>query len=459
MNKKTFGGWRRRWLKLPLMLMLLMSLAYSEWALIDIKDPSGTLRVDDARMSTSSGGYCGYETAQPLGSTECDYEHAYSSCDQEGNWNATVTVKTRYCDDIFGTCAGGGSNSCNNVVYCGSYFAKCCEMSETSVETILYNINWDGDENDCTCRGGTWLNNKCCGDDGNEDDYGTGGASCCIDGTVVTNGNSKDGLTCTAGQITGSKSGCDVGQYVSGISSDGTMTCANDPTAISLLDAGDDMTVSGDTDRTLALGTNIDLSKLIVEGSIKYTGSTTGGIFYRNGCAATGTPGCDGFRIRYNVNDLIIEKTDNGANVLGGIAFVGVGYNGATTEGMEIQPDGDVGIKKTLYGIDSSVVISGNMEIPRLRINAGPWPYDSVLDGNGHIYLEGWNGYDGGWWDINKFADTCNSANVRAIRFYPFCSGDKLRMYLQACRESSPGSYGWYTILAEEAYSCDDYNC
>ena len=121
-----------------------------------------------------------------------------------------------------------------------------------------YNINWDGDSNDCTCIGGTWLNGQCCGDDGNADDYenaGTGN-SCCIDGTVVTHGNSKDGLTCTDGQIIGSKSGCDVGQYVSGISSDGTIACANDPAAISLLDAGDDMTASGTTERTLALGTD-----------------------------------------------------------------------------------------------------------------------------------------------------------------------------------------------------------
>lgn len=472
MIRNKINGRVGEYLKLALVLMLALSLVRSEFTTLDIKDPGGNLRVNDLIISTTSADPCGNEGNQNQGTT-CDYELSFSECDQEGYWKATATTITRYCSGST-SCANGGSNICSNSFCSGVVNKYCCQISESSSETTIYNINWDGDSSDCSCIGGTWLASQCCGDDGNADDYENAGAgnSCCIDGTVVTHGNSKDGLTCTDGTIGGTRGGCDSDQHVTGISSTGEFSCANDPARITAINVGSGLTSSGTTAITVALGSSIALSSITVEGEIQYTGSGTGTILYGY-TTESGLPNGDGFRIRYNTDEfgsgqdaLVIEKTDNGASVNGGIAFANRGPSGVDTA-LLIHGNGDVGIEYKLYDISDGTVNFAASD--RLVVDNDVYVYGRDIYGtNGWVTIaDGWK--DQNWayqhWSRNAFGSNtnsdgyCTSALYGAMRWVLRCVGNNVaQVELQACTREIGGSVYWWDNAGWYA-PVTDYYC
>ncbi|MCK5025012.1 MAG: hypothetical protein KAS15_00365, partial [Nanoarchaeota archaeon] len=123
-------------------------------------------------------------------------------------------------------------------------YKKTCELGgeQYLYHVDYYNINWDTDQNDCTCYGKTWFaglgswagsNYQCCGDDSASDDFSTcsgtlttsTSVSCqrCLDGAnlgeVTRYGNgylpgSGTSRTCYYGDIT-----CTASSAVDGASS------------------------------------------------------------------------------------------------------------------------------------------------------------------------------------------------------------------------------------------------
>lgn len=93
-------------------------------------------------------------------------------------------------------------------------YRKNCETQgeETIVyaSNPIYNINWDNDQTDCECNGGTWYSGaaycgslgcaggSCCGDDGSADDFCVSGYTACYDGSSFTDGDSNS-FTCQCG--------------------------------------------------------------------------------------------------------------------------------------------------------------------------------------------------------------------------------------------------------------------
>jgi len=205
-----------KWLSLLVIFLLLLP-SYSEYAKVWIYDPSGDTRVNGKQMSTSDSSPCGSTNAQNAQST-CSYSYSYSGCDEEGDWKAKVCVYTRYCSKT-DTCPNGGSNLGSDLCGCSGNSKYCCEKSECTSQYTIYNINWDSDENDCTCYGKTWFstvtdgnNGKCCGDDGTNDVFENSGSgnSCCILGGVVSSGSvssSNRKFKCKDGEIQSCNSG------------------------------------------------------------------------------------------------------------------------------------------------------------------------------------------------------------------------------------------------------------
>jgi len=124
----------------------------------------------------------------------------------------------------------------------------------------------------------------------------------------------------------------------------------------------------------VGIGTTTPGAKLEVAGAIKVPAV---GTLIFNDPNEAGTPGWDGFRIRYQDNfygtyldALIIEKTDyNHADPDGGISFVNTGSDGVVEPALTIRGNGNVGIGTTspaakldVYGGNGTFIrVSGAM--------------------------------------------------------------------------------------------------
>ncbi len=118
--------------------------------------------VSDACQAKTGGICCGgnwYAGGNCCSNSECG---ACKKCDGE-----------KKCTGL--KCGGGGYNcAVGNANWC----SKCA------------NSNGDNDANSCVCKGGSWKANKCCGDDGSNDDY-CSGTSYCFDGSWYTDPDKK----------------------------------------------------------------------------------------------------------------------------------------------------------------------------------------------------------------------------------------------------------------------------
>jgi len=183
---------------------------FTTTATVDIKYPSGSLAVDNGAMSCGSTSCSGSS-----GETTCTYN--YNDCSQEGDYKATATFTFSgdNCeDDSIATGpdnlapSGQTAGDCTGPTDCA---VDPQNLNDATAETVIYNINWDNDQNDCSCKGGTWLSSatycgslgcsggKCCGDDSGEDFEQTEGSgrSCCFNGDEL----SSDSTSGTDGSI------------------------------------------------------------------------------------------------------------------------------------------------------------------------------------------------------------------------------------------------------------------
>ena len=126
--------------------------------------PSGSSSKTYYLNYYSSSGTCG---STPQVTETWKKNIGYTFCPEEGTYTATVTASS-----------AGGDPSCS------SY------GSETSGSYDLYTVNYDSDSNWCSCKGGSWLADKCCGDDAGEDYTNSGtGNPACVNGNVVQHDN------------------------------------------------------------------------------------------------------------------------------------------------------------------------------------------------------------------------------------------------------------------------------
>lgn len=129
----------------------------------------------------------------------------------------------------------------------------------------------------------------------------------------------------------------------------------------------------------VGIKTDDPTSELEVNGGIRVTGGP-GGVLLYNDEKATGNPGSDGFRIRYqgdffggNGDALVFEKTDgNNNDPDGGIAFVNTGTDGNPETSISILGNNRVGIKTK--SPDSTLDVNGSISANNVNLlSDGRW--------------------------------------------------------------------------------------
>jgi len=158
----------------------------------------------------------------------------------------------------------------------------------------------------------------------------------------------------------------------------------------------------------VGIGTPTPGAKLEVAGAIKVPEE---GTLIFNDPNEAGTPGTDGFRIRYVENfyggtedALIIEKTDvNHADPDGGISFVNTGSDGVVEPALTIRGNGRVGIGTTLPAyrlhVAGNVAAHSFINISDQRWKTNIKPIQNALDNV--LKMQGVTYY----WKVDEYPD------------------------------------------------------
>ncbi|TRO61943.1 hypothetical protein E2P64_00205 [Candidatus Bathyarchaeota archaeon] len=253
--------------------------------------------------------------------------------------------------------------------------------------------------------------------------------------------------------------GCTGNQHITGIDSTGAITCGSDTADIDSVRGGEGISGGGGSGTvTLSLESDITVNNLVVAGSTKFSGSATDTVLYGFGSPASNPRG-GGFRIRREdignpyfpgYDALVIEKLDPYSTTSqGGIAFTMYDTAGEITA-MEIEGDGDVGIRGSLYDMDGNVLsisdgllVMGSITVGGNDIRGDPAYSDRV-------YLAGISKVISEWNDIH---------DEGGIIIETYCTGyNKWRTQRAdfVVQHRSNGLWGTCQLWMDYG---DDYNC